>query len=97
MAEHDRERQLSELQKREGSRRVPPAVQELEIAAEAPEAPEEQSTEAAPTESSFSDVGDVSAEASVGPQPDSSTNSSDPGPSAQGDQAAAASTTSAAE
>ncbi|XP_075963337.1 nudC domain-containing protein 3 [Anarhichas minor] len=34
LAENDRERQQSELQKREQSRRVPPAVPELEIAAE---------------------------------------------------------------
>ncbi|XP_031731101.1 nudC domain-containing protein 3 [Anarrhichthys ocellatus] len=34
LAENDRERQQSELQKREQSRKVPPAVPELEIAAE---------------------------------------------------------------
>ncbi|KAI3362462.1 hypothetical protein L3Q82_012752, partial [Scortum barcoo] len=95
VAEHDRERQLSELQKREESRRVPPAVQELEVATEAPEGTEEKSTEPTPTQSSSSDVSEVSAEAS-GSQPDSSGGGGGgSGPSAQGDQAAAASTTSA--
>ncbi|XP_059213335.1 nudC domain-containing protein 3 [Centropristis striata] len=93
VAEQDRERRLSELQKREESRSVPPAVQELEITAEPPEETEEPSTEAAQTESS---PGDVSAAASsaatISPQPDSSSGA---GPAAQGDQAAAASNTSA--
>lgn len=93
MSDQDRERQLNELQNREESRCVPPAVQELEITAEPPEGTEEQSTEAPQTESSSSDVGDVSAEATVGPQPDSSSSSSSaPGQLPQGDQAAAAST-----
>lgn len=94
MSDQDRERQLNELQKKEESRCVPPAVQELEITAESPEGTEEQSTEAAQTESSSSDVGDVSAEATVGPQPNSSSSSSSsaPGQLPQGDQAAAAST-----
>ncbi|XP_035524258.1 nudC domain-containing protein 3 [Morone saxatilis] len=48
MADHDRERQLSELQKREESRSVPPAVQELEIAAEPPEGAEEKSSNPPP-------------------------------------------------
>lgn len=91
MSDQDRERQLNELQNREESRCVPPAVQELEITAEPPEGTEEQSTEAPQTESSSSDVGDVSAEATVGPQPDSSSSSA-PGQLPQGDQAAAAST-----
>lgn len=84
LAEHDRERQLSELQKREESQCVPPAVQELEISAEPPEESEEQSTE---------DSSPASSGPATGPQPDSS--SSGPGRVAQGDQAAAASTSSA--
>ncbi|KAL7376142.1 hypothetical protein ABVT39_001930 [Epinephelus coioides] len=94
LADHDRERQLSELQKREQSQCVPPAVQELEVAAEETE---EQSTEAAQTESSPSDAGGVTApassEATVSPQPGDSSSGS--GQVAQGDQAAAAATTSA--
>lgn len=91
VADHDRERQLSELQKREESRCVPPAVQELEIAAEPPEGAEECSTEAAQTASSPS-------EATISPQPDSSSSGGGgggPGQSAQGGQAAAAGTSSA--
>ncbi|KAK5852199.1 hypothetical protein PBY51_023687 [Eleginops maclovinus] len=96
LADQDRERQLSELQRRELGRCVPPALQELELAAEETV---EQSTEAAQTESSPSDAVDVSAAASsaatVSLQRDdsssSSSNSSGPGQSAQGDQAAAAS------
>ncbi|KAM9338253.1 nudC domain-containing protein 3 isoform 2-T2 [Symphorus nematophorus] len=97
VAEHDRERQLSELQKREESRCVPPAVQELEIAAEPAEGTEEQnSTEAAQTESSASPSGgDVSAEATVDSQPDGSGGGA--GQSAEGEQAAAASTNSAGD
>nr|XP_020443070.1 nudC domain-containing protein 3 [Monopterus albus]XP_020443071.1 nudC domain-containing protein 3 [Monopterus albus] len=92
LAEHDRERCLSELQKREESRCVPPVVQELEVATE-PHEETEQSTEAAPTESLSVDTADVSApgasEPSINPRADSS---SSPGQSAQGEQAAAAST-----
>ncbi|KAK5879100.1 hypothetical protein CesoFtcFv8_024439 [Champsocephalus esox] len=96
MADQDRERQLSEVQRRERSRCVPPALQELEVAEETVE----QSSEEAQTESSPSDAAaDVPAAASssaatVSPQPHSS--SSGPSQPAQGDQAAAASTTSAA-
>ncbi|KAK5901055.1 hypothetical protein CgunFtcFv8_025963 [Champsocephalus gunnari] len=95
MADQDRERQLSEVQRRERSRCVPPALQELEVAEETVE----QSSEEAQTESSPSDAAaDVPAAASssaatVSPQPHSS--SSGPSQPAQGDQAAAASTTSA--
>ncbi|XP_071321862.1 nudC domain-containing protein 3 [Trachinotus anak] len=99
VAEHDRERQLSEMQKREESRCVPQAVQELEVATEPSEETQEPSTEAAQM-----DAGHVSApaasEANVSPQSDSSGSSSGsssggPGQSAEGDQAAAASTNSA--
>ncbi|XP_070781044.1 nudC domain-containing protein 3 [Enoplosus armatus] len=100
VADHDRERRLSELQKREESRCVPPAVQELEIAAEPPEEAEEPSTEAEQTESSTSDAGGVSApassEATDSLQPDSSS-SSRPGQVAQGGQAAAAGSEKAQE
>ncbi|XP_010772474.1 nudC domain-containing protein 3 [Notothenia coriiceps] len=98
LADQDRERQLSEVQRREQSRCVPPALQELEVAEETVE----QSSEEAQTESSPSDAADVPAAASssaatVSPQPHSSSSSSSSGPShsAKGDQAAAASTSSA--
>ncbi|XP_040914315.1 nudC domain-containing protein 3 [Toxotes jaculatrix] len=97
LAEHDRERQLSEMQRREG-KDVPPAVQELEVATELHQETEEQSTEAAQAESPPTDAEHVSApaasEATVSPQPDSSGG---PGQLAEGDQAAAASTNSAGE
>lgn len=89
LADQDREQQLSELQKREESRCVPPAVQELEITAEPPEGTEEQSAGAAKTESSSLDAGDSSAETAVSPQSDSS--SSAPVQVPQEDQASAAS------
>lgn len=89
MADHDREQQLSELQKREESRCVPPAVKELEITADPPEGTEEKSREAAPSQSSTSGGGEVPAEATVNPQPDSSSGA--PSHVPQGDQAAAAS------
>lgn len=49
LADQDRERQLLELQKRQESRSVPPAVQELEVTAESSEGMEEQSVEAPQT------------------------------------------------
>ncbi|XP_019134244.1 nudC domain-containing protein 3 [Larimichthys crocea] len=101
MADHDRARQLSELQKREDSGSVPPpAVQELEIAAEPSEGTEEQSAEdaaAAPVaeaqaeSASSQDAGDVSAEATANPQ----AANGGPEQPAEGEQAAAASTKSA--
>ncbi|XP_019937858.2 nudC domain-containing protein 3 [Paralichthys olivaceus] len=87
VAEHDRERQLSEMQKRAESRCVPQAVQELEVATEPPKETEEQSAKAPQTESSPPDAGHVSAPAA--------SEATAPGPIAQGDQAAAASTNSA--
>ncbi|KAF3701641.1 NudC domain-containing protein 3 [Channa argus] len=93
LAQQDSERQLSE-----GSRRVPPAAQELEITAEHHEESEEQSTEAAPMESSSLDAGDVAApalsELNARPEPDSSSSSSSSshGQLDHGDQAAAATT-----
>ncbi len=94
MSEHDRERQLNELLKREESQCVPPAVQELEIAAEPPEGAGEQSAEAAQTQSSSSDAGDAPAKATVSPQPDRSSSS---GQLPEGEQGAAASTNSTKE
>lgn len=93
VAEHDRERSLSQLQKREESKSVPPAVQELEIDSEPQQETEEQSAEAAQMESSASHAGDVSAP----PEPTDGlqTGSGGPGQLAQGGQAAAASTNSA--
>ncbi|XP_070706312.1 nudC domain-containing protein 3 [Pempheris klunzingeri] len=100
VADQDRERRLSGLQKREESRRVPAAVQELEVTAEPPEGAEGQSTEAAQAESSSVDAVSTPATSgvAVSPQPDSGSVSGDgggPGQSAQGDQAAAACTDSA--
>lgn len=103
VAEQDRERQLSALQKREESRCVPPALQELEVIAEPPEGTEELSVAAAEQAGgSAVDAGDVSTPAASGAtaslQPDSSSSSSS-GTSqlSQGDQAAAAGTNSAEE
>ncbi|KAK2818556.1 hypothetical protein Q5P01_024117 [Channa striata] len=92
LAEQDRERQLGELQRREESRCVPPAVQELEVPAEPREETGERSTEAAPVESASLDAGDVSAPAeakmSISPQPGGGASQE---PVGRGDQAAAAS------
>ncbi|KAM7368541.1 hypothetical protein PAMP_012875 [Pampus punctatissimus] len=76
VAEHDRERRLSELQKKEESRSVPAAVQELEISSTPQEETEEQSEEAPKMKSSPLDSP---------PEP-----TGGPGQSAQGDQAASA-------
>ncbi|XP_022064712.2 nudC domain-containing protein 3 [Acanthochromis polyacanthus] len=92
LAEHDRERMLSELQRREESRGVPPAVQELEVPSEPHQETQEQSTEAAQVESSPSDAADASAPSASGA---TTSSSSSGGPAAQGDQAAAAGTKSA--
>eukprot|EP00064_Thunnus_orientalis_P015048 superscaffoldBa00002719_g15097 len=59
VAEHDRERHLSELQRREESKSVPPAVQELEITSGPQEETKEQSAEEAQMESSPLDSGDL--------------------------------------
>lgn len=86
VSEQDRQRRLSEMQKREdSSASVPPAVQELEVATEPQEEP---SREAAQVESPAPEAAQVSAaaapEANVSPQPSSSSSA----------QAAAASTKS---
>lgn len=85
LAEHDRERQQSELRRRQERCVPPPAVQELEVSTEEVE---EQSTEAGQAESSSSDPGSASApdssEAKVDAQSDSSSGGAGSGPSSQG-------------
>ncbi|XP_041826810.1 nudC domain-containing protein 3 isoform X2 [Melanotaenia boesemani] len=91
LAEHERERALSELQKREESKHVPAAIQELEVTSEACREMEEQSsTEAAQMESSSSDTGDASDPAA------SEVSASSSNPATQADQAAASATPAAA-
>lgn len=100
LADQDRERQLTELQKRQGSRCVPPAVQELEITAEPAEATEEQSVGVAQTESSTPAAGDASSAPTVSLQPDTSSissSSSSSGQPPQGEQAGAAANTQSEE
>ncbi|KAI4816510.1 hypothetical protein KUCAC02_008836 [Chaenocephalus aceratus] len=98
MADQDRERQLSEVQRRERSRCVPPALQELEVAEETVEQSSEEphSSSSGPSQPAQGDqaaAASTTSAATVSPQPHSSSSgSSQP---AQGDQAAAASTTSA--
>ncbi|XP_020511959.2 nudC domain-containing protein 3 [Labrus bergylta] len=94
VAEQDRERQQSEVRRRQERRCVPPpVVQELEVSTEETAG---QSTEAAQAESASSEPQSVSVPASedkVDPQPDGGGGG--PGESTQGDQAAASSTNSA--
>ncbi|XP_058474191.1 nudC domain-containing protein 3 [Solea solea] len=105
LAEQDRERQLVQMQKRTENKSVPAAVQELEVVTEHHKETEELSTEGAEVENNNSplDAVDVSvpaaSEATVSPQPDADSGGSCevPGPSAQEDQAAAASTDAAEE
>lgn len=93
MAEHDRERQLSELRRRQESQCVPPpAVQELEVTAEETG---EQNTEAAQAQSSSSLAPKVSAPASSEATGSSEPDSSSGGGSGQSSQGAAASSNSA--
>lgn len=95
LAEHDREKALSDLKKRQESTYVPPPVQELEVASEPCKETEEQSTEAAQMESSPSGSGSAPAASgtSVAPQQDGSSS----GPAVHEDQAGAASTKSAGD
>lgn len=96
LADQDRQRLLTELQRREESQQVPPAVQELEITAEPPEVTVEQSTEVTQEESLSKAAVDVSAKVTVGPPAESSHSSSHaPGQSSSGEEAAAVSTDSA--
>lgn len=62
LAEHDRERLLTELRKKEESQCVPPAVQELEITDESHKVSEEQSKEVVQAESSSVNAADVSSQ-----------------------------------
>lgn len=95
LAEHDRERAVSNLKKREETRYVPPAVQELEVASEPCDETKQQSTEAVQMENSPSRSGDVSAPAASGTSVCSQQDSSS-SPAICGDQAAAANSKSKA-
>ncbi|XP_068191152.1 nudC domain-containing protein 3-like [Antennarius striatus] len=98
LAQHDRDRQLSELQKREEGRRAPPAAQELEVVAEPQHESEEPSVEAALKDSSSVKVEEVLAAATSRPESDSGNRSGPVSvPVPQEDQAAAACGTSEAE
>ena len=87
LAEHERERALGELQKREESKRVPAVVQELEVTSEPCEEKEQSGAEAAQVESTPSDSGDVST-AEVSDV--SASGGGGVSPPAEGDQAASA-------
>ncbi|KAM9307307.1 nudC domain-containing protein 3 isoform 1-T2 [Pholidichthys leucotaenia] len=84
MAEHDRGRALSELQKREASRCLPPAVEELEVASEEME---EQNSETTPSEGGVVSV-PAPSEASTGAEAHSSSVVGG-GPAGEGGEAAA--------
>lgn len=73
LAEHDRERLLTELRRREESQCVPPAVQELEITDESHKVSEEQSKEAAQAESSSVNAADVSSQVKACSSPERSS------------------------
>ncbi|KAM6902976.1 nudC domain-containing protein 3 [Xenentodon cancila] len=96
VAEQDRERALMELQRRNETKRLPPAVQEVEVASEKME---ESSTEAVQMESSPPDAEDTTAAAAsnttAGAQAAGAQGAGAQGPVAQGDQGAAAGTPSA--
>ncbi|XP_060917479.1 nudC domain-containing protein 3 [Labrus mixtus] len=93
VAEQDRERQQSEVRRRQERRCVPPpVVQELEVSTEETAG---QSTEAESASSEPQSVSVPTSEDKVDPQPDSSGGGGGPGESKQGDQAAASSTNSA--
>lgn len=98
LAEHERDRALSEQQKREESTRIPPAVQELEVASESCQVMEDKcSTEPSQMKSVSSVPGKVSphaaSEDSGTPQAGSSSSSS--GSEAQGAQAGEAASSAA--
>lgn len=65
LADHDRERLLTELRRKEESQCVPPVAQELEISDESHKQPEEQRVEAAQLESSSSNAVEGSPQATV--------------------------------
>ncbi|XP_035996515.1 nudC domain-containing protein 3 [Fundulus heteroclitus] len=94
LAEQDRERALSERQKRQESVRAPPAAQELEVASEPCEAtPEEGGAEPSQKDSASSDTGRASTpaapDASVSSEGGGSGSGSSRGPEAAAGQAAA--------
>ncbi|XP_034752051.1 nudC domain-containing protein 3 [Etheostoma cragini] len=88
LAEHDRERLQSELQKREESLCAPPAVQELEIRDQPPDEREEPSPE-----ESCPGEGPAPPPSSSGATADPPPGRGGPGPVARGDREAAASAT----
>ncbi|TNM92084.1 hypothetical protein fugu_019096 [Takifugu bimaculatus] len=65
LADHDRERLLTELRRREESQCVPPVAQELEISDESHKEPEEQRVEAAQLESSSANAVEGSSQVTV--------------------------------
>lgn len=84
MADQDRERALSELQRR-NDRPVPPAVQEVEVASESG-----QTTEAPQTERPLLNAGDAAAPAASDAAAPGPQEAGEGGAMGQGDQAAAA-------
>ncbi|KAJ0057482.1 hypothetical protein NL108_009208 [Boleophthalmus pectinirostris] len=89
VAERDRERQLSELQRREEGRTVPPAVQELEVSSDPPKQSAHPRTEEAHIDTtSKEEVGH--SPAPTAPVQDAQPFNSPAEQSAEGDQAAAA-------
>ncbi|XP_017287731.1 nudC domain-containing protein 3 isoform X1 [Kryptolebias marmoratus] len=100
LAERDRERALSEQQKRRESKNVPPAAQELEVTSEArEETQEEEQSNAEPSQmdsgpsGAAEDSPPAASDASAAPQAVSSSSSSSSrteGPTSQADRAAAA-------
>lgn len=75
LAEHDRERLLTELRQREESQSVPPAVQELEIADESHKVSEERSSEAVQAEGSSVNAADESSQLKAGSSSERSSSS----------------------
>ncbi|TWW66220.1 nudC domain-containing protein 3 [Takifugu flavidus] len=65
LADHDRERLLTELRRREESQCVPPVAQELEISDESHKEPEKQRVEAAQLESSSANAVEGSSQVTV--------------------------------
>ncbi|KAK7895458.1 hypothetical protein WMY93_020783 [Mugilogobius chulae] len=89
VAERDRERQLSELQRREESRSVPAAIQELEVSSESQEEPPHPSTEEAQG-NTVPKQEDGASPAAAAPVQSAQASHSSAEQSALGDQAAAA-------
>ncbi|XP_033845771.1 nudC domain-containing protein 3 [Periophthalmus magnuspinnatus] len=89
VAERDRERQLSELQRREEGRTVPPAVQELEISSDPQEESPHPRTEETQIDTT-SKVEDALSPPLAAPVQDAQQSNSPTKQSTEGDQAAAA-------